>query len=442
MAQLPLNARRHGSLLERLAGSRIHLFKVEQLAAELAVLTREEQDFILGWIKRIASTHIWTLAWQFGRRAPALLRRMERRLMEAWACSACDVYDRTGLRPALQSDGRRSTLRRKQLEMTAGVLFDDIAGVLGNFVGASPAAAAPSCRRRNGPIRKSIVLPGDRRLPEPGRQLQLAKATVAMLWAQTRFRHLARRPGRHLRRFRRPRSARWPVTRAGNAAAGALHRVRTARPAPRDGTPARQLNSTPCRRAGSPSHNAWQPEATLDDSLDPARRRLPICPILPAWSDQGCCARMPIAAPSPPGGQGKSAAAHQAGRIAGGAHPPRSRIRKCRITRRRKPTNLLSKPKPRDENGRLDFEITLDGAPIAPPDDVKAVAAHLDLPRLWRNSPGIPRPRGRRRIRPQPALRSARRPRRGVAGHLSRERRRCSIRSGTWAASITARTGA
>src|SRR3569833_3338965 len=47
-------------------------FKVEQLAAELATLTRDEQDFILGWIRRIASTHI-TLAWQFGRRAPSLL---------------------------------------------------------------------------------------------------------------------------------------------------------------------------------------------------------------------------------------------------------------------------------------------------------------------------------------------------------------------------------
>src|SRR3569833_678642 len=76
-------------------------FKVEQLAAELATLTRDEQDFILGWIRRIASTHI-TLAWQFGRRAPALLSRMERRLLEAWAVHTCDVFDRTGLQTALR----------------------------------------------------------------------------------------------------------------------------------------------------------------------------------------------------------------------------------------------------------------------------------------------------------------------------------------------------
>ena len=45
------------------------LHAVRRLAAELTALTRDEQDFILGWIRRIASTHI-TLAWQFGRRAP------------------------------------------------------------------------------------------------------------------------------------------------------------------------------------------------------------------------------------------------------------------------------------------------------------------------------------------------------------------------------------
>ena len=76
-------------------------FKVEQLAAELEPLPRDEQDFILGWIRRIASTHI-TLAWQFGRRAPALLPRMERSLAEA--ARLVSVLDQAAL-----SEGRALT---------------------------------------------------------------------------------------------------------------------------------------------------------------------------------------------------------------------------------------------------------------------------------------------------------------------------------------------
>ena len=34
--------------------------------------------------------------------APALLPRMERRLLEAWAVHTCDVFDRTGLQTALR----------------------------------------------------------------------------------------------------------------------------------------------------------------------------------------------------------------------------------------------------------------------------------------------------------------------------------------------------
>ena len=89
-------------------------FKVEELAAELVLLARGEQDFILNWIRRIASTNI-TLAWQFGRRAPALLPRMERRLLEAWAIHTCDVFDRTGLQNALRIWSRSTALTKRSI---------------------------------------------------------------------------------------------------------------------------------------------------------------------------------------------------------------------------------------------------------------------------------------------------------------------------------------
>lgn len=164
-------------------------FKVEILAAELAVLPREEQDFILGWIRRIASTHI-TLAWQFGRRAPALLPRMERRLLEAWAIHTCDIFDRTGLQTALrvmeQVDSFDASAHPHD---SAGVLFNDIAPVLGNFLGGL------SGRRLKLEESDAAFTDGERvmlpnliarfeTLPD---NFQLAKATLAMLWAQTRF---------------------------------------------------------------------------------------------------------------------------------------------------------------------------------------------------------------------------------------------------------------
>ena len=134
MAQQQLTTAEMDASLHIWLDTEFTYFKVEQLAAELATLTRDEQDFILGWIRRIASTHI-TLAWQFGRRAPALLSRMERRLLEAWAVHTCDVFDRTGLQTALrvmeEVDSFDETQHRND---AAGALFDDIAPILGNFV--------------------------------------------------------------------------------------------------------------------------------------------------------------------------------------------------------------------------------------------------------------------------------------------------------------------
>ena len=78
MALAPLTAAEMEASLHAWLETEFTYFKVEQLAADLVPLARDDQDFILGWIRRIASTHI-TLAWQFGRRAPALLFRWTRR---------------------------------------------------------------------------------------------------------------------------------------------------------------------------------------------------------------------------------------------------------------------------------------------------------------------------------------------------------------------------
>ena len=189
MAQLPLSAADMEASLHVWLETEFTYFKVEQIAADLAPLARDDQDFILGWIRRIASTHI-TLAWQFGRRAPALLPRMERRLLEAWAVHTCDVFDRTGLQTALRVMEEVDSFDEAQHKNdAAAALFEDIAPVLGNFV---CGLSGRRLRIEEGDAAwtdgERIVLPPlIAALPNLDDNFQLAKITVALLWAQTRF---------------------------------------------------------------------------------------------------------------------------------------------------------------------------------------------------------------------------------------------------------------
>lgn len=61
MALAPLTAAEMEASLHVWLDTEFTYYKVDQLAHELVRLARDEQDFILGWIRRIASTHI-TLA--------------------------------------------------------------------------------------------------------------------------------------------------------------------------------------------------------------------------------------------------------------------------------------------------------------------------------------------------------------------------------------------
>ena len=350
-------------------------FKVEQLAAELAVLARDEQDFILGWIRRIASTHI-TLAWQFGRRAPALLPRMERRLLEAWAVHTCDIFDRTGLQNALrimeQVDSFDADQHRND---AAGALFEDIAPILGNFV------CGLSGRRLKLEEGDAAWTDGERIVlppliaahPNPDDNFQLAKVTVALLWAQTRFGTLRIDHADVAARYGDPERA---LTRLY-----ALETLRLTARIARE-LPGLHRQMQHLRRQLDPAlPQSWQAfeatlshhEATLDNSLAllDAAYAATDCP---QWSDQGCLRPDAIAAA-------------RAARLE--KEKARLRIKLAELLDEHKinqddPQSASDTPpelnvEPRDENGQLDFEITLDDAPIAPPDGVKQLLTSVYL---------------------------------------------------------------
>jgi len=375
MAQPPLTASEIEASLHVWLETEFTYFKVEQLAAELEPLTRDEQDFILGWIRRIASTHI-TLAWQFGRRAPALLPRMERRLLEAWAVHTCDVFDRTGLQNALRVMEQVDSFDEAQHRHdAAGALFEDIAPVLGNFV---CGLSGRRLRIEEGDAAwtdgERIVLPPlIAALPNLDDNFQLAKITVALLWAQTRYGSLRVDHAAIAAGYADPERA---LTRLY-----ALETLRLTARIARE-LPGLHRQMQRLRTQLDPAlPPAWQrfeaalaaDQATLDDSLAllGAAYDEADCP---QWSDQGCLRPDAIAAA-------------RAARL--DKEKARLRIKLAELldehaAAQPDPQAAADAPPeldvtPRDENGQLDFDITLDDAPIAPPEGVRQLLASVYL---------------------------------------------------------------
>ncbi len=380
MAQRPHSAADMETQLHVWLDTEFTFYKVEQLAAELEPLARDEQDFILGWIRRIASTHI-TLAWQFGRRAPALLPRMEKRLLEAWAVHTCDVFDRTGLQTALRVMEEVDSFDEAQHRNdAAGALFEDIAPVLGNFV------CGLSGRRLKLEEGDAAWTDGERivlppliaALPDLDANFQLAKATVALLWAQTRFGSLRVDHASIAAGYDDPERA---LQR--------LHALETLRLTARIARELPGLHRQMLRlrsELDEPLPAGWQrfetqlsgSEASIDDSLTLLADAY-LETGCPRWSDQGDL-------------RPDAVAAARAARL--DKEKARLRIKLAELLEEHQSAEAdapeadapdAARPEPdievtpQDEHGRLDFEITLDGAPLAPPDDVKQLLTSVYL---------------------------------------------------------------
>ncbi len=188
MAQAALTAAEIEAELNVSLDVEFSFIHTDTLAAQLAPLPQDELRFILDWVRRIASTHL-TLAHQFALRAPELLQQMDRRLIEAWAVHACDAYDRQGLRSALQVIEQVHNFVQIRHEHAAGALFEDIAPVLANFL---RGLSGRRLRLEQGEAAytdsERIFLPAViAQMATLDDNFRLAKATVALLWGQTRF---------------------------------------------------------------------------------------------------------------------------------------------------------------------------------------------------------------------------------------------------------------
>ncbi|MEN8178475.1 MAG: nitric oxide reductase activation protein [Pseudomonadota bacterium] len=161
---------------------------VDKPAAALASLDVESQLFILDWIRRIASTHI-EIAYQFCEQSHRALEMMDGHMIEAWALHSLNVYDQSGLHPALKVIQEIELFVQQGRERASGCVFEEEIGVL------LPIVQGLSGRRMKIELAdyaytdsEVIYLPAVMaHLPDKRDNFRLYKATMVHLWAQARF---------------------------------------------------------------------------------------------------------------------------------------------------------------------------------------------------------------------------------------------------------------
>jgi nitric oxide reductase NorD protein len=275
-----------------------------------------------------------------------------------------------------QVESFAANLANKQLELTAGVMFDEVAGVLGNFVrGLSgrklTIAQAESIHTNTEKLHLPAVIA---RLPSTEDNFKLAKAIVALLWAQTRFGTYRAdlvascagfpHPVRAMHQLNALETLRLTacIKRELPGLYRDMERLKTALgetlPAGWEGFAARLSES----------------EAGIEDSVRLLGDAYQLPDFLP-WCYQGELRPDAVAI---------AFAARQEKEKA------RLRVKLAELLNEherhkpRSPDAAESETKQfeaeiNDEEGRMDMELTLDGMPLAPPDDVKQLMASVFL---------------------------------------------------------------
>jgi len=162
-----------------------------EVPAEL-ILTqpREHQDFILDLTRRIAATNV-ELAFQFATSSIRALQAMDKHMVEAWAMTATDDYDRKGLFPAMSViRDLDSFVHSAHINACGAILEEEISVLLPFAQGLSgrklKITATPNKHAYTDT--ETIFLPAIMaQLQESKENFLIYKATVAFLWAQIQF---------------------------------------------------------------------------------------------------------------------------------------------------------------------------------------------------------------------------------------------------------------
>lgn len=155
------------------------------LANALAAFEREQQDFVLAWVEIIAKTNA-EMAYQFAQHAPEALRLMSAADVEAWVIQAMDVYDRNGLYPGCSALRQVHTFAAEASAAAHGASFDEVAGMLELFLrGLSGRRLKLETAAETYTDTATLFLPARLAIfPDREHNTRLYKAIAAHLWAQ------------------------------------------------------------------------------------------------------------------------------------------------------------------------------------------------------------------------------------------------------------------
>jgi len=362
-------------LLDELLEAEFNRTRTDGLAESIVALPRDDQEFVLEWLKRAVAAHV-QIAYMFARNAPPALARTEKRVIAAWVLNAMDALDRVGLQAALKIMRDVQEFARPRHERASGVVLEDVAGILLTFVrGLSGRKLKLEQGEAAWTDSETLFLPAVVAEFEAYEDnFALCKSQVAMLWAQTRYGSFRpdlvaeltayAEPGRALRCFQALENLRLEacIARELPGLAREMRRLKEALgedalPAGWDGYAAQLRRS----------------EATVRDSLR-----------LLAQAYAG-----PIPAFVCYQGQLRpdEVAARTAERVA--KEKARLRVKLAELARQEQEPQQQKETQPagrrfslqaKDEHeGLADFELVLDDVPVAPPEDVRQLLTSIQL---------------------------------------------------------------
>jgi len=156
------------------------------VAQMLATCSRSQQEFVLQWVKRIASSNA-EMAYQFASHAVKAMSLMDEASIEAWIIHAMDVYDKKGLHPAIAV--LREVEDFSQARKNMGLALDEVERILDTFVaGLSGRRLKLESAERVYTDTETLFLPALLNLFETREEnFCLFKAMAVHLWAQTRY---------------------------------------------------------------------------------------------------------------------------------------------------------------------------------------------------------------------------------------------------------------
>jgi nitric oxide reductase NorD protein len=156
------------------------------VAQMLAVCKRQQQEFVLYWVGVIARTNA-ELAYQFASHAVQAMSLLDNEGIEAWIIQAMDVYDKKGLHSAIVV--LREVENFYQAQKNAGLALEEIERILDTFIaGLSGRRLKLESAERVYTDTETLFLPALlNHFKNRKDNFRLYKAMAVHLWAQTRF---------------------------------------------------------------------------------------------------------------------------------------------------------------------------------------------------------------------------------------------------------------